>query len=96
MCVYDVCVCVCVCFVCVCLCVCVLCVCACVCVLVCVCLCVCVLCMCVMYVCVLVCDTCGKLPSLRDTSARRDANLANFNVSARTYKSAHKDLKYQK
>ena len=46
--------------------------------------------------CVLVCETCGKLPSLRDTSARRDANLANFNVSARTYKSAHKDLKYQK
>ena len=44
----------------------------------------------------LVCDTCGKLPSRRDTSAGRDANLANFNVSARTYKSSHKDLKYQK
>ena len=44
----------------------------------------------------LVCDTCGKLPSRRDTSAGRDANLANFNVSARTYKSPHKDLKYQK
>ena len=41
----------------------------------------------------LVCDTCGKLPSRRDTSAGRDANLANFNVSARTYKSSHKDLK---
>ena len=43
-----------------------------------------------------VCDTCGKLASRRDTSARRDVNLANFNVSARTYKSPHKDLKYQK
>ena len=44
----------------------------------------------------LVCDTCGKLASRRDTSAKRDANLANFNVPARTYKSPHKDLKYRK
>ena len=49
-----------------------------------------------MFLPLLVCDTCGKLPSRRDTSAGRDANLANFNVSARTYKSSHKDLKYQK
>ena len=65
---------------------------------VCVFICVCLYMYVLVYVCacIHVCDTCGKLPSLRDTSARRDANLANFNVSARTYKSPHKDLKYQK